>query len=209
MSLDTQAVDRENESKPFIPYLDERAFSPEIQELLGPYKKRMGFFPNALRFHARRPDIAAAAWRLNNKIMRDPGSTLDQFLKRRLSTIASVVNRCRYSVAHTCSILGRSDPNSESWGMTEAQIRALVDGTEQPRDEKERVCLDFVRAASADPTAVPQEIYARLTQLLTPEQIVELAYVVAFWKFYNTFNDCLQIPIESHLASNVKYMPGA
>ncbi len=159
-------------SAPFIPYLNEEEFAGELKDLLGPYKKRMGFFPNALRFHARRPDIAAAAWRLNSKIMRDPASTLDQFLKRRLSAVASVVNRCRYSVAHTCAILKRSDPDSESWAMSEADVVALMDGTNTPKDEKERVCLDFVRAASVDPTAVPGEIYDRLVKLITPEQIV-------------------------------------
>jgi hypothetical protein len=32
-----------------------------------------------------------------------------------------------------------------------------------------------------------------------PPQIVELACVVGFWKFYNAVHDSLHIPLESHL----------
>ena len=43
--------------------------------------KRMGFLPNALKLYAHRPEIAETLFRLNSDIMRDPSSTLDQFLK--------------------------------------------------------------------------------------------------------------------------------
>ena len=46
---------------------------------------------------------------------------------------------------------------------------------------------------------MPDEILQRLKQHLSPPQIVELACVVGFWKFYNTVHDALQIPVESQL----------
>ena len=61
-------------------------------------------------------------------------------------------------------------------------------------------------AASADPTAVPTEILDRLKQHLTPPQIVELACVVGFWKFYNTVHDSLHIPVESQLLQDTGYV---
>jgi alkylhydroperoxidase family enzyme len=76
----------------------------------------------------------------------------------------------------------------------------------EPANEFERACFDYVRAASADPTSVPTEILQRLKQHLTPPQIVELACVVGFWKFYNTVHDSLQIPVESQLLQDTGYV---
>ena len=41
---------------------------------------------------------------------------------------------------------------------------------------------------------------------VTPPQIVELACVVGFWKFYNTVHDSLHIPIEKHLLGDTGYV---
>ena len=82
----------------------------------------------------------------------------------------------------------------------------MLIGDLEPKDEFERVCFDFARAASEDPTAVPDEILARLKQHLTPPQIVELACVVGFWKFYNTVHDSLKIPVESQLLQDTGYV---
>ncbi len=54
-------------------------------------------------------------------------------------------------------------------------------------------------AASSDPSNVPDEILERLKRHLSPPQVVELACVVGFWKFYNTVHDSLHIPLESSL----------
>ena len=70
------------EGQPFIPYVKEEDFDPRLKPVVEPYKKRMGFLPNALKLYAYRPEIAETLWRLNSNIMRDPSSTLDQRLKR-------------------------------------------------------------------------------------------------------------------------------
>jgi alkylhydroperoxidase family enzyme len=70
----------------------------------------------------------------------------------------------------------------------------------------ERACFDYVTAASRDPQTVPDDVYKRLVQHLTPPQIVELACVVGFWKMYNTIHDSLRIPIEAHLLSETEYV---
>ena len=64
------------EAEPFIPYVKEEDFAPNLRPVLEPYKKRMGFLPNALKLYAYRPEIAETLWALNSKVMRDPSSTL-------------------------------------------------------------------------------------------------------------------------------------
>ena len=50
------------EAEPFIPYMKEENFDPRLKPVLDPYKKRMGFLPNALKLYAYRPEIAETLW---------------------------------------------------------------------------------------------------------------------------------------------------
>src|SRR6202451_3314715 len=105
------------EAQPFIPYMREEDFAPQLKPVVEPYKERMGFLPNALRLYAHRPEIAETLWALNSKVMRDPTSTLDQFLKRRLAAVCCAINGCGYCTAHSCAMLKKdAKAASEGWG---------------------------------------------------------------------------------------------
>jgi alkylhydroperoxidase family enzyme len=139
--------------------------------------------------------------------MRDPSSTLPQLLKRKLAAVACAINGCAYCTAHSCSMLKKpKEAGFEGWGLSEKELQDIVTGDVPPADEFERACFDYVRAASEDPTAVPDDLLDRLKQHLTPPQIVELACVVGFWKFYNTVHDSLHIPVESQLLGDTGYV---
>ncbi|HEY6603810.1 MAG TPA: hypothetical protein VI009_18575 [Xanthobacteraceae bacterium] len=195
------------EAEPFIPYAREEDFDPRLKPVLEPYKKRMGFLPNALKLYAHRPEIAETLWKLNSNIMRDPSSTLDQFFKRKLAVVACAINGCAYCTAHSCAMLKKpKEQGSEGWGLGEEELQDLISGAYEPKNEMERVCFDYVRAASEDATSVPDEILQRLRQHLTPPQIIELACLVGFWKFYNTVHDSLHIPVESTLLGDTGYV---
>src|ERR1700752_5496380 len=115
------------ETDPFIPYLREQDFDTRLKPVVEPYKKRMGFLPNALKLYAYRPEIAETLWKLNSNIMRDPSSTLDQGLKRRLSAICSKTNGCTYCTAHCCDMLNKPvDGTDEGWGMSRNEVTDLV-----------------------------------------------------------------------------------
>jgi len=195
------------EQQPFIPYVAEEDYPASLRPLLEPYVRRMGFLPNALKLYMHRPQIAETLWKLNNNVMRDPSSTLDQGLKRRLAAVASRVNGCTYCTSHHCAILkNESAGPAEGWAMSHEDLSGMLSGEDEPQNETERVCFDFVRAASRDPRAVPDEIYGRLRAALTPPQIVELACLVGFWKMYNTIHDALRVPLEEPLQPNAAYM---
>jgi uncharacterized peroxidase-related enzyme len=195
------------EAEPFIPYVKEEDFAPRLKPVVEPYKKRMGFLPNALKLYAHRPEIAETLWQLNSKVMRDPSSTLDQCFKRKLAAIACATNGCAYCTAHSCAMLKKpSGADYEGWGLAEEELQSLITGEYVPKDELERACIDYVRAASEDPTSVPDEILQRLKAHLTPPQIIELACLVGFWKFYNAVHDSLRIPVESQLLQDTGYV---
>src|SRR5256885_10140234 len=96
------------ETDPFIPYLREQDFDTRLKPVVEPYKKRMGFLPNALKLYAYRPEIAETLWKLNSNIMRDPSSTLDQLLKRNLAAVASATNGCANCTAHSFAMMEQS-----------------------------------------------------------------------------------------------------
>ena len=198
------------EAEPFIPYKKEETFDPRLKSILDPYKKRMGFLPNALKLYAYRPEIAETLFTLNSRVMRDPSSALPQLLKRKLAALCCAVNGCAYCTAHSCNMLKRpntGDPMSnEGWGVSEEELQGIISGESKPASEMERACFDYARSASEDAPNVPREILDRLKQHLTPPQIVELACVVGFWKFYNTVHDSLHIPIEQHLLPDTGYV---
>lgn len=188
------------EKAPFIPYAEVEKAPPALKELLDRYVKRMGFLPNALRFYLHRPEIATVLWQLNDAIMRDPSSTLDQSLKRKLGALASKTNGCKYCTTHHCEVL-RSPGGfgAEGWDISDDELGSLLDGHPEAKNELESACFEFVIAASHEPTDMPDEIFSRLKDQLSPEQIVELASLVGFWKMYNTIHDALRIPIEQNL----------
>src|SRR3982074_255149 len=157
------------EAQPFIPYVKEENFDPLLKPVLDPYKERMGFLPNALRLYAHRPEIAETLWALNSKVMRDPTSTLDQLLKRKLAAVACATNGCAYCTAHSCAMLKKpKELGFEGWGVSEEELQDIITGAYTPKNEMERACFDYVRSASEDPTSVPDDILQRLKQQLTP-----------------------------------------
>lgn len=195
------------EAKPFIPYVAEKDYPERLRPMLEPYITRMGFLPNALKLYMHRPEIAETLWKLNSLIMRDTSSTLDQFLKRKLAAVASAINGCAYCTAHCCSMLKKPvGVDAEGWALSDEELQGILAGALPPKDELERVCYDYVRAASEDPSSVPREILDRLAKHLTPPQIVELACLVGFWKFYNTVHDSLHVPIETQVLSDTGYV---
>ena len=188
------------ESQPVIPYADVDQAPESMRAMLAKYAKRMGFLPNALRFYLHRPEIAEPLWRLNDAVLRDSSSSLDQMLKRKLAAHASKINGCKYGVTHHCTILKSPGGfGAEGWHMSESELQKLLHSDLEPENEFEAVCFEFVGAASADPTAVPPELLKKLVGILSPPQVVELAALIGFWKMYNTIHDCLSIPIEQAL----------
>ncbi len=193
-------------SEPFIPYVPDEQVVERLRSVVEPYMKRMGFLPNALKLYAYRPEIAETLFRLNSNVMRDPSSTLDQLLKRKLAAVACKTNGCAYCTAHSCSMLMRDKGSAEGWGLSQNDLLQILDDDYKPENPMEHACFEYVRAASAAPDSVPASILENLKKHLTPPQIIELACVVGFWKFYNTVHDSLHIPVEEHLLNDTRYV---
>ena len=188
------------ESDPIIPYADPADLPAALRSAIESYAQRMGFLPNALKLYMHRPQILKCLIELNNTVMRDASGHLDDGLKRRVAAVCSALNHSPYCVAHNANTLkGSVEGDGEGWGYSDEDVRALLDPEFEPDDLAEAACFAFARAATRDPSDVPQAVITRLTEALTPPQVIELACVVGFWRMYNSIHESLYVPVEDEL----------
>ena len=188
------------ETDPVVPYADPAALPAPIRSAIESYRQRMGFLPNALKLYMHRPEVLKCLIDLNNTVMRDASGHLDEGLKRRIAAVCSALNHSPYCVAHNANTLKSGvEGGGEGWGYTDEDVRALLDPEFEPDDPAEAACFAFARAATRDPSDIPQAVIARLTEVLTPPQVIELACVVGFWRMYNSIHESLYVPVEDEL----------
>ena len=188
------------ESDPIIPYAKMEDLPGHLQKPLASYIERMGFLPNALKLYMHRPEIMQCMININNATMRDPSSHLSAELKRRVSVLCSALNQSAYCVAHNAGTMKKgAEGDGEGWGYSDADVAGILDPDDSALDDMEAACMAYARAATLDPSDVPQEVVLKLAQALTPPQVVELACVVGFWKMYNCIHESLYVPLESEL----------
>lgn len=188
------------EAEPLFPYADPDTLPDDLRTAVDAYAERMGFLPNALKLYMHRPALLECLIRLNNTVMRDPAGHLDPGLKRRLAALCSALNQSDYCVAHnTNTLTSTSDGDGEGWDFSADDVAALLDASYAPEGPMERACFGYARAATLDPSNVPEALVRDLAEVLTPPQIVELACLVGFWKMYNGIHESLHVPIEQTL----------
>lgn len=188
------------EAAPFIPYAEVDALPDALKAPIEAYVARMGFLPNALKLYMHRPEILECLIKLNNTVMRHPSGTLEVALKRRIAALCSALNHSPYCVAHNANTLkADAAAEGEGWGLSQVEVAALLDPGFVPEDAAERACFAYARAATADPSSVPQAVLESLAEHLTPPQVVELACVVGFWRMYNSNHEALYVPLEAEL----------
>lgn len=188
-----QEVVSEGEADAFIPYPpigDQLEHVPVgVRPDVHYYRSRMGFLPNTIKLYLHVPWAAEHLFRLNNAIMRDERGSLSEHFKYRLSIIASRDNECTYCTAHHVGIL------KKRWGYEDDRIERVL-RLEDAEDEREAVAAEFVHQATLDPVGVTDEMRARLAKHFTPQEVMEIAYLIGFWKMYNTIHSALAAPLE-------------
>ena len=81
--------------------------------------------------------------------------------------------------------------------------RLLIDAGEDPEslalDELDELVAEFGRRLADDPHGVDDELYARLAERFSDEQIVLLTAFGAIMLATNVFNDALQVDLDGYL----------
>ncbi len=82
-------------------------------------------------------------------------------------------------------------------GIEEKKLDAVWEYRASPLyTEAERVALDFTIAAASQPNDVTDELFAKLREHWSENQIVEIVGVIALFGFLNRWNDTMATPLE-------------
>src|SRR5947207_5570848 len=163
---------------------------PELSDVLGRSKDRIGFLPNSQLIMARRPEILRAFVQLAGAI-NGPTSTISPQLRNLVSQMASRASRCGYCMAHTAHTAGRV-------GVPDAKEQALWEYETSPLfTAAERAALRVAQSAAQVPNAVTDQDFAELKRYYSDEQIVDIVAVIALFGFLNRFNDTMATELES------------
>lgn len=122
----------------------------------------------------------------------DHARSLDRGLVDLISTRVAQLADCPFCM-DIASALARRD------GMPQAKLDALgsadADGVYSPL---ESLALEYASAMTATPQGVSDELVARLRELLSDEQVVELTAVIAFENYRARFNAAMGIGAEGY-----------
>jgi uncharacterized peroxidase-related enzyme len=162
---------------------------PELRATMEHFVNTLGFVPNSLLTMQRVPAIAKATVQFNKAVF-GPDTLIDLGFKRLVAHAASAAAGCQYCRAHTAVSASRQ-------GIDDQKIAALHEYRTSPLfDERERVAIEYAMCAASVPNAVTDELYARLAEHWTEEEIVELLGVVCMFGVFNRWNDSMATPLE-------------
>ncbi|GMR15461.1 MAG: carboxymuconolactone decarboxylase family protein [Gammaproteobacteria bacterium] len=163
--------------------------TPELQEDFELFEKILGFVPNSLLTMQRRPKMVTGFGALTRAVM-DPDGGVDLGLMRLIAHFSSRAAGCRYCEAHSLVA-------AKIHAVPQAKLDAIWEYQSSPLySEAERAALDFALAAGSVPNAVDAEIFARMRQHWTEDQIVQILGAVCLYGFLNRWNDSMATDLE-------------
>ena len=145
--------------------------------------------PNSVLTMQRRPKMLKGLGELTKGVM-DPDGAVDLGLMRLIAHFSSRAAGCQYCEAHSLVAAKIHDVPQE-------KLDAIWDyQTSDLYTEAERAALDFAMAAGSVPNAVDAELFARMRQHWSEEQIVQILGAVCLYGFLNRWNDSMATDLE-------------
>jgi alkylhydroperoxidase family enzyme len=126
-----------------------------------------------------------------------PG-VMDAQLKDACALYVGFLNHCRYTASHRAT-------SAAAKGVTEDEMRAIVDGHWDELPENWRAALDLTRELTLNPQTVtyddmPQaatpEVLASVKEHFTDVEILELAMTIAMWNALARFHRVMDFDLD-------------
>ena len=131
---------------------------------------------------ALRPEILAAFGEFGSCVY--PGGLLERSIKELVIIEASRANACQFCTDSHVVV-------AKMLGISDDPLKALRDPDSlRPR---ERLAVEYTRAAMADSNRIPNELFDRLKADFSEPEIVELTFLIGFINMLNLFNNALQV----------------
>ncbi len=141
--------------------------------------KRPGEMLQAL---ALRPELLAGFSKMSEGFY--PGGIVERDLKELVILEASRSNACQFCTGVHVVI-------ARMMGIGDDPLRLLDDPHRQT--ERQRLALEYTRAAMEDSNRVSTELFGRLHESFTDAELVEITFLIGNINCLNLFNNCLQV----------------
>ena len=113
-----------------------------------------------------------------------PGGLLERRVKELVIITASQTNECQFCENSHCDLVHLTDIIVEPLAVV-ADPSGLV-----PR---ERLAIEYTRAAMHDSNRVPEPLMASLHEVFSDPELVELSFLIGFINMLNLFNNLLGV----------------
>jgi len=164
--------------------------TPELRDDFEIFERILGFVPNSLLTMQRRPKMVKGFGELTKGVM-DPEGAVDLGLMRLIAHFSSRAAGCQYCEAHSLVAAKIHD-------VSQQKLDAIWDYQTSPLySEAERAALDFALAAGSVPNAVDADLFTRMRQHWSEEQIVQILGAVCLYGFLNRWNDSMATDLEA------------
>ena len=129
-----------------------------------------------------RPEILRAFAGFGNAVY--PGGILERRVKELVIIAASQSNECQFCVSSHVDLVDLA-------GIVENPLSAIDQPESLP--PRERMAVEYTRAAMHDSNAVPESIASELREQFTDPELVELSFLIGYINMLNLFNNLLGV----------------
>ncbi len=129
-----------------------------------------------------RPEILRAFAGFGNSVY--PGGLLERRVKELVIITASKSNECQFCTNSHVELVGIADIIKDPLLVVEET------GSLAPR---ERLAIEFTRAAMVDSNAIPEDLVQQLHEHFTDPEMVELSFLIGYINMLNLFNNLLEV----------------
>jgi alkylhydroperoxidase family enzyme len=151
-------------------------------------RERMGFIPNSQLILQRRPHIIKA-FRQFTQAVSGGESGIDPAMRALVTLACCSVTREPYVWSHAA--------HSVAHAGNEAKLAAFNDYRTSPLfSDRERVTIDYARAASSVPCNVTDELMRDMRRHWSEEEIVDITTLIGLYGFFDRYNAALATPLE-------------
>ncbi|MEK9797148.1 MAG: carboxymuconolactone decarboxylase family protein, partial [Alphaproteobacteria bacterium] len=167
---------------PLLTPIPPEAVDGELDAFYSAVAEMVGRVPNSVRTMAHNPFLAMLFLPFQVATQREwPGTHISGRLKELVVIKTSHINECEYCFAHNTAL-------GEAAGITHDQVIALSSDdyrTSELFDDREKLALEWAEAMTRRTAGRDEALYARMRELFSDAEIVELTLVCGLFNMIN------------------------
>jgi len=172
----------------------------DVRPVYERFATQYGPFMNQARVFAHRPPALKHIMGLLLDFADE--AVLDKRYLEIALVVVSKLNECKYCVAHHA-------PRLIEQGLANESVAAILDKDVPGFDEVDLLVRDYAVDVTNNWNYIRDDMFERLRQHFSEEQIVELTLRTALCGFFNRFNDAMQISMEDGVVEDLLALGGS